>query len=242
MSVENFFEIVDEIGYENLSYNQKMYYSQLLQIKAQEEATDIMIDSVKGAAVGIYDVAKDTVMGIYDLVTDPGGAVESVVTAVSHPIETSKAIGKSISDSFQKEVIVVMRILDHTGSPMRQALLPNSYLAQKEQGAVSKTGTTAAKTTVKKGLEKGAKSIDNVTIPNLLPYSPKFQIAGEGKLPYNVLDEENIKNQLLSIAKHLDNNSGYGISKPGRRLPAPKSPPTVVHTENITLDGNARKY
>ena len=31
--------------------------------------------------------------------------MESVVTAVSHPIETSKAIGKSISDSFQKEVI-----------------------------------------------------------------------------------------------------------------------------------------
>ncbi|MGV2914423.1 T7SS effector LXG polymorphic toxin, partial [Bacillus safensis] len=105
ISEEKYFEIVDEIGYENLSYDQKMYYSQLLQIKAQEEASEGFIDVVKGAAVGLYDVAKDTVVGIYDLVTDPGGAVESVVTAVSHPIETSKAIGKSISDSFQKEVI-----------------------------------------------------------------------------------------------------------------------------------------
>jgi len=56
-------------------------YSQLLQIKAQEEASEVFIDSVK--AVGLYDVTKDTVVGIYDLVTDPGGAVESVVTAVS---------------------------------------------------------------------------------------------------------------------------------------------------------------
>lgn len=30
------------------------------------------------------------------------------------------------------------------------------------------------------------------------------------------------------MAKRLDNNSGYGISKTGRRLPATKSPPTVV--------------
>ncbi|PRS47584.1 DNA-binding protein [Bacillus sp. MZGC1] len=81
---------------------------------------------------------------------------------------------------------------------------------------------------MKKGLEQGAKSLDRVSIPNLLPYSPKFQIAGGGKLPYNVFDGENIKNKLLSMAKRLDNNSGYGISQTGRRLPAPKSPPTVV--------------
>ncbi|MFB8734967.1 hypothetical protein ACEQPO_17000 [Bacillus sp. SL00103] len=40
ISEEKYFEIVDEIGYENLSYDQKMYYSQLLQIKAQEEASE----------------------------------------------------------------------------------------------------------------------------------------------------------------------------------------------------------
>ncbi|KQL39566.1 DNA-binding protein, partial [Bacillus sp. FJAT-21955] len=80
----------------------------------------------------------------------------------------------------------------------------------------------AAKTTVKKGLEQGAKSLDRVSIPGLLPYSPG------PKLPYNVFDGENLKNKLLSMAKRLDNNSGYGISQTGRRLPAPKSPPTVV--------------
>ncbi|KDE26240.1 hypothetical protein BA81_15236 [Bacillus safensis FO-36b] len=82
--------------------------------------------------------------------------------------------------------------------------------------------------TMKKGLEQGAKSLERVSIPNLLPYSPKFQMAGGPKLPYNVFDGENLKNKLLSMAKRLDNNSGYGISKTGRRLPAPKSPPTVV--------------
>ncbi|WP_241503601.1 EndoU domain-containing protein, partial [Bacillus safensis] len=80
----------------------------------------------------------------------------------------------------------------------------------KGTGAITKTGTTAAKTTVKKGLEQGAKSIDNVSISNLLPYSPKFQMAGGGKLPYNVFDGENIKNKLLSMAKRLDNSEGNG--------------------------------
>ncbi|MDN4636545.1 MULTISPECIES: T7SS effector LXG polymorphic toxin [Bacillus] len=228
LSEAKYFEIVDEIGYENLTYDQKMYYSQLLQIKAQEEASEVFVDSVKGAAVGLYDVAKDTVVGIYDLVTDPGGAVESVVTAVSHPIETSKAIGKSISDSFQKEVINGDAYSRSHWFAYATGSLAEIVFGSKGAGAITKTGTTAAKTTVKKGLEQGAKSIGNVTIPNLLPYSPKFQLSGGGKLPYNVFDGENLKNKLISMAKRLDNNSGYGISQTGRRLPAPKSPPTVV--------------
>ncbi|WP_235701755.1 ribonuclease YeeF family protein [Bacillus altitudinis] len=210
ISVEKYFEIVDEIGYENLSYDQKMYYSQLLQIKAQEEASEVFVDSVKGAAVGLYDVAKDTVVGIYDLVTDPGGAVESVVTAVSHPIETSKAIGKAISDSFEKEVIDGDAYSRSHWFAYATGSLAEIVFGSKGTGAITKTGTTAAKTTVKKGLEQGAKSIDNVTIPNLLPYSPKFQLAGGGKLPYNVFDGENIKNKLLSMAKRLDNSDGNG--------------------------------
>ncbi|MEK4846437.1 T7SS effector LXG polymorphic toxin [Bacillus sp. FSL W8-0183] len=228
LSEAKYFEIVDEIGYENLTYDQKMYYSQLLQIKAQEEASEVFVDSVKGAAVGLYDVAKDTVVGIYDLVTDPRGAVESVVTAVSHPIETSKAIGKSISDSFQKEVIDGDAYSRSHWFAYATGSLAEIVFGSKGAGAFTKTGTTAAKTTVKKGLEQGAKSIDRVSIPNLLPYSPKFQIAGGGKLPYNVFDGENLKKKLLSMAKRLDNNSGYGISQTGRRLPAPKSPPIVV--------------
>lgn len=210
LSVEKYFEIVDEIGYENLSYDQKLYYSQLLQIKAQEEASDVFVDSVKGAAVGLYDVAKDTVVGIYDLVTDPGGAVESVVTAVSHPIETSKAIGKAISDSFEKEVIDGDAYSRSHWFAYATGSLAEIVFGSKGAGAITKTGTTAAKTTVKKGLEQGARSLDRVSLPNLLPYSPKFQLAGGGKLPYNVFDGENIKNKLLSMAKRLDNSEGNG--------------------------------
>ncbi|MEH7230554.1 DNA/RNA non-specific endonuclease, partial [Bacillus safensis] len=241
MSVDQYFEIVDEIGYENLSYDQKMYYSQLLQVKAQEGASEGFVDVVKGAAVGLYDVAKDTVVGIYDLVTDPGGAVESVVTAVSHPIETSKAIGKAISDSFQKEVIDGDAYSRSHWFAYATGSLAEIVFGSKGTGAITKTGTTAAKTTVKKGLEQGAKSIDRVSIPNLLPYSPKFQIAGGGKLPYNVFDGENLKNKLLSMAKRLDNQPVYGISKTGRRLPAPKSPSTVVSYGDHYVKWNRKK-
>ena len=121
LSEEKYFEIVDEI-------DMKIFLTikNVLQPASPDQSAGRSIrgfvDVVKGAAVGLYDVAKDTVVGIYDLVTDPGDAVESVVTAVSHPIETSKAIGKSISDSFQKKSSMVMHILDHTGSPMQLVL------------------------------------------------------------------------------------------------------------------------
>ncbi|WMT30825.1 DNA/RNA non-specific endonuclease [Bacillus aerius] len=131
-------------------------------------------------------------------------------------------------DSFQKEVIEGDAYSRSHWFAYATGSLAEIVFGSKGAGAITKTGTTAAKTTVKKGLEQGAKSIDRVSIPNLLPYSPKFQMAGGPKLPYNVFDGENLKNKLLSMAKRLDNNSGYGISKTGRRLPAPKSPPTVV--------------
>ncbi|MDX5485945.1 DNA/RNA non-specific endonuclease [Bacillus pumilus] len=143
-------------------------------------------------------------------------------------IETSKAIGKSISDSFQKEVVDGDAYSRSHWFAYATGSLAEIVFGSKGAGAITKTGTTAAKTTVKKGLEQGAKSIDRVSIPSLLPYSPKFQMAGGPKLPYNVFDGENLKNKLLSMAKRLDNNSGYGISQTGRRLPAPKSPPAVV--------------
>ncbi|MFB8734966.1 hypothetical protein ACEQPO_16995 [Bacillus sp. SL00103] len=55
---------------------------------------------------------------------------------------------------------MVMHILDHTGSPMRLVLLAEIVFGSKGQGAITKTGTTTAKTTVKKGLEQGARSLD----------------------------------------------------------------------------------
>ncbi|WP_259407310.1 HNH endonuclease, partial [Bacillus safensis] len=211
ISEEKYFEIVDEIGYENLSYDQKMYYSQLLQTKAQEEASEGFVDVVKGAAVGLYDVAKDTVTGIYDLVTDPGGAVESVVTAVSHPIETSKAIGKSISDSYERDMVNGDSFSRAHWVSYATGTIATSIFGTKGLGSVSKTGVSTTKTTVISGVNKTKHFAKNITIYDLLPYSSKHQLAGLSNVPYNVVDGASLKERLVMMAE--------GIKNPRTRLP-----------------------
>ncbi|MDM5298047.1 T7SS effector LXG polymorphic toxin [Bacillus pumilus] len=205
MSVDKYFEIVDEIGYENLSYDQKMYYSQLLQIKAQEDASNGIIDGVKGAAVGIYDVAKDTVVGIYDLVTDPGGAVESVVTAVSHPIETSKAIGKAISDSYERDMVNGDAYSRAHWVSYATGTVVTSIFGTKGLGSVSKTGVATTKTAVVNGVSKTNNFVKNINIYDLLPYSPKHQLAGIPNVPYNVVDGASLKERLVMLAEVIKN-------------------------------------
>ncbi|WP_416807561.1 T7SS effector LXG polymorphic toxin [Bacillus safensis] len=211
ISEEKYFEIVDEIGYENLSYDQKMYYSQLLQFKAQEEASEGFVDVVKGAAVGLYDVAKDTVVGIYDLVTDPRGAVESVVTAVSHPIETSKAIGKAISDSYERDMVNGDSYSRAHWVSYATGTIATSIFGTKGLGSVSKTGVTTTKTAVVSGVNKTKDFANNISIYDLLPYSPKHQLAGIANVPYNVVDGASLKERLVMLAE--------GIKNPRTRLP-----------------------
>ncbi|MDK4254491.1 T7SS effector LXG polymorphic toxin [Bacillus velezensis] len=85
LSVEDYIDIATEVGYENLTSDQKLYYGQLLQAKSQQELGNQVWNVTKGVGVGLYDVGKDFVTGIYDLVVNPAGTVEAVVTAVIHP-------------------------------------------------------------------------------------------------------------------------------------------------------------
>lgn len=68
----------------------------LLLSKAQKE---------KGKLDGTVDVLKNTYGELKELVTNPGGVLNNLVTAVSHPIETTKSIGNAIKDSYEKDVL-----------------------------------------------------------------------------------------------------------------------------------------
>lgn len=44
----------------------------------------------------------------------------------------------------------------------------------------------------------------DVKIPDLLPYNPKYNLALADNVPYNVVDSQNLKNELLTNANKLD--------------------------------------
>ncbi|YCI76082.1 hypothetical protein M1D47_21165 [Bacillus sp. R1-10] len=72
-----------------------------MQLEAAKQTTDI----AKGISVGLYDVGKDFVTGVWDFVTDPGETVEGVANSIMHPIKTYKYISKSISDSYERDMV-----------------------------------------------------------------------------------------------------------------------------------------
>ncbi|MFP7233644.1 HNH/ENDO VII family nuclease, partial [Bacillus subtilis] len=66
---------------------------------------------------------------------------------------------------------------------------------------------------------QAGKKIKDVKIPDLLPYNPKYDLATAGGVPYNVVNSQNLKNELLTNAKKLPD----GTRKPftGQKINPP---------------------
>ncbi len=76
-----------------------------------------------------------------------------------------------------------------------------AVVGTKGAGAINKAD--AAGKVINKVGQAGTKMKD-VKIPDLLPYNPKYDLALTDNVPYNVVDGENLKNQLISFAKKSD--------------------------------------
>lgn len=188
---DEFLKIAKQIGYENLGPTQQQY---VMQLEASKQTADI----AKGIGVGLYDVGKDFVTGVWDFVTDPGETVEGVANSIMHPIKTYKYISKSISDSYERDMVNGDAYSRSHWVTYALGTVVTSVVGTKGAGAVAKTGAATTKAAAVKGVTK-AKEL--VSIPNLLPYNPKNQLSLAGGVPYNTVNSTGLKEQLISMAR-----------------------------------------
>ncbi|USK64067.1 ribonuclease YeeF family protein [Peribacillus frigoritolerans] len=198
---DEFVKIAKQIGYENLAPTQQQY---VMQLEASKQTADI----AKGIGIGLYDVGKDFVTGVWDFVTDPGETVEGVANSIMHPIKTYKYISKSISDSYERDMVNGDAYSRSHWVTYALGTVVTSVVGTKGAGAITKTGIATTKTAAVKGVTK-AKQL--VSIPNLLPYNPKNQLSLAGGVPYNVVNGVGLKDQLISMARVESEVSGRGI-------------------------------
>ncbi|MGE6610922.1 T7SS effector LXG polymorphic toxin [Peribacillus sp. NPDC076916] len=195
---DEFLKIAKRIGYENLAPTQQQY---VMQLESAKQTADI----AKGIGVGLFDVGKDFVTGIWDFVTNPGETVEGVANSIMHPIKTYKYISKSISDSYERDMVNGDAYSRAHWVSYALGTVVTSVVGTKGAGAVTKTGAATTKAAAVKGATK-AKEL--ATIPNLLPYNPKNQLSLAGGVPYNVVNGVGLKDQLISMAKVESEVSG----------------------------------
>ncbi|MGQ8969273.1 T7SS effector LXG polymorphic toxin [Bacillus subtilis] len=198
---DEYLEIAKKVGYENLEPAQVQLAVQIEQAKQLEGAGEITWDIVKGVGVGLYDVGKDTVTGIWDFITDPGETLSALGNAVIHPVKTYDAISASIEESYQKDMVNGDAYSRSRWVTYAIGSVAAAVVGTKGAGAINKAD--AAGKVINKASQAG-KKIKDVKIPDLLPYNPKYDLAMAGDVPYNVVDGENLKNQLMSFAKGSD--------------------------------------
>ncbi|WP_141993217.1 T7SS effector LXG polymorphic toxin [Bacillus sp. B4EP4a] len=200
---DEFLKIAKQIGYEKLAPTQQQY---VLQLESSKQTADI----AKGIGVGLYDVGKDFVTGVWDFVTDPGETVEGVANSIMHPIKTYKYISKSISDSYERDMVNGDAYSRAHWVSYALGTVVTSVVGTKGAGAITKTGVATTKAAAVNGATK-AKEL--ATIANLLPYNPKNQLSLAGAVPYNVVNGVGLKEQLISMAKVESEVSGRGTGK-----------------------------
>ncbi|USQ52028.1 T7SS effector LXG polymorphic toxin [Bacillus velezensis] len=197
---DEYLEIAKKIGYENFEPSQQQYVIQLEQAKQMEEAGEVTWDILKGAGVGLYDVGKDTVTGLWDFITDPGETLSALGNAVLHPVKTYDAVSAAIEESYQKDMVNGDAYSRSRWVTYAIGSAAVAVVGTKGAGAVNKAD--AAGKVINKAGQAG-KRIKDVKIPDLLPYNPKYKLALSGDVPYNVVDSQNLKNELLTNAKKI---------------------------------------
>ncbi|MEC5219895.1 T7SS effector LXG polymorphic toxin [Bacillus atrophaeus] len=193
---DEYLKIAKKIGYENLEPAQQQYVMQLEQAKQLEEAGETIWEVIKGAGVGVYDVGKDTVTGLWDLVTKPDEVIEGIVGAVVHPVDTYNAISTAIEESYQKDMVNGDAYSRARWVTYALGTTVTAVVGTKGAGAVTKADVAGKVTTQ---ISKAGQKLKNVSLPDLLPYNPLYDVVPAGGVPYNVVNGENLKDRLLRL-------------------------------------------
>ncbi|WP_106495838.1 T7SS effector LXG polymorphic toxin [Lentibacillus sp. Marseille-P4043] len=170
-----------------------------------------VVNTGKGAAIGVYDVGKDTLVGIGNTVMHPINTAKSMGNMVLHPIDTGKYISNAIAESYERDM--ANGDAESRAHWVTYALgtAATTVFGTKGAGTVTKAGVATTKAGAKKVAAAGdaAKSVD---LSRFLPYAPQYQLAGGARVPYNVVDGDFLKDQLILKAEINSKDIGRGNS------------------------------
>jgi predicted ribonuclease toxin of YeeF-YezG toxin-antitoxin module len=116
-------------------------------------------------------------------------------------VKTYDAISAAIEESYQKDMVNGDANSRSRWVTYAVGSVAVAVFGTKGAGAINKAD--AAGKVINKASQAG-KKIKDVKIPDLLPYNSKYNLAMAGDVPYNVVDSQNLKNELLTNAKKLD--------------------------------------
>ena len=161
-------------------------------------------NSIKGAGLGLFDFGKDTVVEVYETVKDPAGAVESLVYAAKHPVETYQYIEKSIVDSYERDMINGNAESRAHWVTYALGTTATAVVGTKGTGALTKSGIA----TTRAGTVRVIDSAKNLDLAALFPYSSKYQLSLADNVPYNVVNGNTLKENLLMKVEGKGKDTG----------------------------------
>src|SRR5699024_9649319 len=155
--------------------------------------------TIKGGALGGFDVLVDTATGAYQMVRHPIQTYQSMKHMVLHPVETGKYMGNAIAESYNRDMVNG----DAESRSHWVTYTLGTVLGTKGAGNAvksTKVGASASKA-AKESVQAVTNKAANVQMPNLFPYAPQHQLAPVGPVPYNVVDGVNLRDQMMMSAK-----------------------------------------
>ncbi|MFO6495571.1 MULTISPECIES: T7SS effector LXG polymorphic toxin [Bacillus] len=222
---DEYLEMAKEIGYDNLDSEQKQYVQALQKMKRDE-----FFDPI-GFLGGVKDNLVDAGIGLWDAATHPKETLEGIGHVIIHPVDTFNIIKKDIEESFERDVIngdaysrshwfgyalttVGTSLVGSKGADKLSKVSKAGKIgkAGAKVKAVTKKATSKTMKVSKEALEKSvasfkqsmqrvASKIKGIQIHN--PFEPQVEFAGIGKVPYNVLNGEKIKEKFIQFAKKV---------------------------------------
>nr|WP_051290368.1 HNH/ENDO VII family nuclease [Bacillus sp. NSP9.1] len=238
---DEYLEMAKEIGYDNLDSEQKQYVQALQKMKRDE-----FFDPI-GFLGGVKDNLVDAGIGLWDAATHPKETLEGIGHVIIHPVDTFNIIKKDIEESFERDVIhgdaysrshwfgyalttVGTSLVGSKGADKLSKVSKAGKIgkAGAKVKAVTKKATSKTMKVSKEALEKSvasfkqsmqrvASKIKGIQIHN--PFEPQVEFAGIGKVPYNVLNGEKIKEKFIQFAKKVSDLSRKPFTGKNINLP-----------------------
>ncbi|GGA33848.1 AHH domain-containing protein [Psychrobacillus lasiicapitis] len=180
----------------------------LREVEEEKSAVDTGLEVVDGILTGLFDVGKDFVTGIVDIIQDPKATLDATVEAVTNPVETFNVIKSAISTSYERDMVNGDANSRAHWVTYALGTVATSIVGTKGVGALTKSGVAATKAAVP--TVTGAINNASASLANLLPYGPRPQFAIAGEVPYNTVNANGLKDQIISMASVASGVKGTG--------------------------------